>query len=158
MVSTLSPFQVIVDEVAKRNRHSPFPMVEFHSAQKIVFEQRPGTTEKETVNLENCLNRILSEDVYAVDNLPPFPASIKDGYAVRGLDGAGVRFVRDAVAAGDSVRKIELFRVSQKLRNICIRWYAREDCCRVETLIFSSITVSISRFSYRSINLRHAIK
>lgn len=30
------------------------------------------------------MGRVLAQDVYAKDNLPPFPASIKDGYAVRG--------------------------------------------------------------------------
>ena len=32
----------------------------------------------------DCLGRNLSEDVFAKDPLPPFPASIKDGYAVIG--------------------------------------------------------------------------
>ena len=27
---------------------------------------------------------MLAQDIYAKDNLPPFPASVKDGYAVRG--------------------------------------------------------------------------
>lgn len=30
------------------------------------------------------MGRVLAQDVYAKDNLPPFPASVKDGYAVRG--------------------------------------------------------------------------
>lgn len=30
------------------------------------------------------LGRVLAQDIYAKDNLPPFPASVKDGYAVRG--------------------------------------------------------------------------
>ena len=34
--------------------------------------------------LTDALGRILAEDVYAQDALPPFPASIKDGYAVLG--------------------------------------------------------------------------
>ena len=32
----------------------------------------------------DCLNCYLSQDVYAKEPLPPFPASIKDGYAVLG--------------------------------------------------------------------------
>lgn len=32
------------------------------------------------------MGRVLAQDVYAKDNLPPFPASVKDGYAVRGED------------------------------------------------------------------------
>lgn len=30
------------------------------------------------------MGRVLAQEVYAKDNLPPFPASVKDGYAVRG--------------------------------------------------------------------------
>ncbi|KAH6926541.1 hypothetical protein HPB50_019748 [Hyalomma asiaticum] len=44
--------------------------------------------------------RILAEDVHATDPLPPFPASIKDGYAVIASDGDGPREVVDAVPAG----------------------------------------------------------
>ena len=32
----------------------------------------------------DALGRVLTEDVFAQDPLPPFPASIKDGYAVLG--------------------------------------------------------------------------
>lgn len=34
--------------------------------------------------LSDGMGRVLAQDVYAKDNLPPFPASVKDGYAVRG--------------------------------------------------------------------------
>lgn len=36
------------------------------------------------------MGRVLAQDVYAKDNLPPFPASVKDGYAVRGMSHATV--------------------------------------------------------------------
>ena len=32
----------------------------------------------------DCLRRVLAEDVFAAEPLPPFPASVKDGYAVIG--------------------------------------------------------------------------
>lgn len=96
--------KVVVDEVAKRNRQSPYPMLEVESALKLIFKHRPGGTMTETVNIAStCLNRVLAEDVYASEDLPPFRASIKDGYAVRAEDGPGVRTVKDAVAAGDAV-------------------------------------------------------
>jgi len=31
-----------------------------------------------------ALHRVIAEDVFAAEPLPPFPASIKDGYAVIG--------------------------------------------------------------------------
>ena len=43
----------------------------------------------ETVSTESALGRVLSEDVYAPVNLPPFNRSPLDGYAVRANDIAG---------------------------------------------------------------------
>lgn len=47
----------------------------------------------------------LAQDVYASVSVPPFPASIKDGYAVIAQDGAGVRHVlpRASVAGSGSL-------------------------------------------------------
>ncbi|KAL5580014.1 hypothetical protein UlMin_012456 [Ulmus minor] len=42
-----------------------------------------------TVPLHDALGKILAEDVRAPDPLPPYPASIKDGYAVVASDGPG---------------------------------------------------------------------
>ncbi len=53
--------------------------------------------------LTDALGRILSEDVYAKDALPPFPASIKDGYAVVASDGDGQRVVLGDSTAGSVV-------------------------------------------------------
>lgn len=36
-------------------------------------------------------------------NLPPFRASIKDGYAVKSSGGAGVKLIKGYVNAGDQV-------------------------------------------------------
>lgn len=43
----------------------------------------------ETVTLSEAYGRVLTEDVAAADPLPPFRASIKDGYAVASADGPG---------------------------------------------------------------------
>lgn len=45
---------------------------------KVWFALKPGLTSSDG------LGRVLAQDIYAKDNLPPFPASVKDGYAVRG--------------------------------------------------------------------------
>ncbi|KAK2641092.1 hypothetical protein Ddye_022855 [Dipteronia dyeriana] len=42
-----------------------------------------------TVTLEEALGKVLAEDIRAPDPLPPYPASIKDGYAVVASDGPG---------------------------------------------------------------------
>nr|GME06456.1 molybdopterin biosynthesis protein CNX1 [Ipomoea batatas] len=43
-----------------------------------------------SVPLHQALGRVLAEDITAPDPLPPYPASIKDGYAVVSSDGPGV--------------------------------------------------------------------
>lgn len=73
----------------------------------------------ESVKIEKARNRILAEDVFAEEPFPPFPASIKDGYAVRSEDGEGPRFVRDAAAAGDMVSYIERERDTQQDKVLC---------------------------------------
>ncbi|KAL5830693.1 hypothetical protein ACOSQ3_016110 [Xanthoceras sorbifolium] len=42
-----------------------------------------------TVSLQEAIGRVLAEDIRAPDPLPPYPASIKDGYAVVASDGPG---------------------------------------------------------------------
>ncbi|PQQ14075.1 molybdopterin biosynthesis protein CNX1 [Prunus yedoensis var. nudiflora] len=42
-----------------------------------------------TVPLHDALGKVLAEDIRARDPLPPYPASIKDGYAVVASDGPG---------------------------------------------------------------------
>ena len=47
----------------------------------------------EVVEFSGALGRILAEDVVARDPLPPFPASVKDGYAgeIQGVHSALLR-------------------------------------------------------------------
>lgn len=78
-------------------------MISVEEALEIIFSHCPLVSETEVVEIVNGLNRVLAEDVYAKDPLPPFPASIKDGYAVKASDGPGVRMVRQCVIAGDKV-------------------------------------------------------
>lgn len=94
-------FKVAIDKPACRNRESPYPMISVNEALDLVYACIDS--EKETIEIEESLGRVLAEDVYAVDPLPPFPASVKDGYAVRASDGAGFRSVRNVVVAGDAV-------------------------------------------------------
>jgi gephyrin len=61
----------------------------------------------EMVGFTEALGRVLAEDVFARDPLPPFPASIKDGYAVLASDGAGKRQVLGTSVAGVSVSKVK---------------------------------------------------
>ncbi|GAB1297556.1 Gephyrin [Apodemus speciosus] len=82
--SKSSPGHSAVDitKVARRHRMSPFPLTSMDKAFITVLEMTPvlGT---EIINYRDGMGRVLAQDVYAKDNLPPFPASVKDGYAVR---------------------------------------------------------------------------
>ncbi|KAK3599643.1 hypothetical protein CHS0354_029103 [Potamilus streckersoni] len=91
---------VDIRKVAFRPRESPYPIITVDQALQIVL-QHSEVMEEETVRLSDCLGRYLSCDVFAAEPLPAFPASIKDGYAVRASDGAGSRFVAGDSTAGD---------------------------------------------------------
>ncbi|KAI3364181.1 hypothetical protein L3Q82_010998 [Scortum barcoo] len=83
---------VDITKVARRHRMSPFPLTSMDKAFITVLEMTAvlGT---EIINYRDGMGRVLAQDVYAKDNLPPFPASVKDGYAVRAADGPGDRFI-----------------------------------------------------------------
>ncbi|XP_062171703.1 molybdopterin biosynthesis protein CNX1 isoform X3 [Alnus glutinosa] len=57
-----------------------------------------------TVPLHDAFGKVLAEDVYAPDPLPPYPASVKDGYAVIASDGPGdYPVIAEARAGNDGV-------------------------------------------------------
>lgn len=91
--------KVDVHKVAGRSRHSPYPMMEVPIAQSKVLAAA-GILGTEYVYYRDALGKVLAQDVFAKDPLPPFPASIKDGYAVIAADGSGKRAVLGSSAAG----------------------------------------------------------
>ncbi|XP_072819379.1 gephyrin isoform X4 [Vicugna pacos] len=98
--STPGHSAVDITKVARRHRMSPFPLTSMDKAFITVLEMTPvlGT---EIINYRDGMGRVLAQDVYAKDNLPPFPASVKDGYAVRAADGPGDRFIIGESQAGE---------------------------------------------------------
>jgi len=100
--------------VAGRPRQSTWPMITveqaqakiFSECQKIIKEKNKNDSDDlkiigtELVGYRDSPGRVLCQDVVAKDPLPPFPASIKDGYAVIAQDGVGVRKVRGEASAG----------------------------------------------------------
>lgn len=78
---------------------SPYPMLAVADALEIVLAQATPLP-PESVPLTNALGRVLAEDVHATGPLPPFPASIKDGYAVVAADGPGLYPVVGEATAG----------------------------------------------------------
>ncbi|MFT5875825.1 MAG: molybdopterin molybdotransferase [Clostridium sp.] len=64
-------------------------MIEVREAKNIINEEvRLLNREKkyEKVYIDDSLNRVLCEDIYSLDNLPPFDKSAMDGYAIRSHD------------------------------------------------------------------------
>lgn len=94
--------QLELHKVAERNRESAFPMISVEKALDIIRNSVEGK-EVEVVPVLEAHGRILFKDVLSNCNLPPFRASIKDGYAVLANDGKGRRKVLGGIKAGDKV-------------------------------------------------------
>lgn len=62
-----------------------------------------GNTQE--VDLWRCHGKILANSIGSRCDLPPFRASIKDGYAVIASDGRGRRIVLGGLVAGQLVRQ-----------------------------------------------------
>ncbi|XP_037076686.1 gephyrin-like [Pollicipes pollicipes] len=77
------------------------PTIPVARAQEVVMDAVAGYERAvETLNITAAQDRVLAEDIVAKVPLPPFPASVKDGYAVCSADGVGVRHVLGASNAG----------------------------------------------------------
>ena len=61
-----------------------------------------------TVPLHDALGKVLAQDVRAPDPLPPYAASVKDGYAVIAADGPGEYPVVAESRAGDDALGVTL--------------------------------------------------
>ncbi len=81
-----------------------FPMLEFEEAVARVRAQVQPLPPR-AVTFTQALGHILAEDVVAGESLPPFPASVVDGYAVRAEDGRAPRRVVGEVTAGIAPRR-----------------------------------------------------
>lgn len=93
--------KVDVSRVSRRPRKSPYPMIPVSEATEIVLSYAEVCATK-TVTMQDALGYVLAQDIFAKDPHPPFPASIKDGYAVLASDGVGLRTVVGDSTAGCS--------------------------------------------------------
>lgn len=93
---------------------SSFPMIPIPDALRHVLHNT-SPLDEEQVHFMDAVGRVLASPVTARDSLPPFPASIKDGYAVIASYGVGEFEVLgesragrmdDVVVAGQSVAYI----------------------------------------------------
>lgn len=78
---------------------SPYPMIEIEEAwQRIAALIRPLAAIR--LPIDSAFGHVLAEDVIAMENLPPFPSSAMDGYAVLSADESPERRVIGTQAAG----------------------------------------------------------
>ena len=89
-----------LSRVAERDRHSPYPLIPMDEAISMIIANSECLPQK-VITLEESLGFILASDVFAKEPFPPFPASVKDGYAVLASDGPGERLVLGPVTAGE---------------------------------------------------------
>lgn len=89
-----------LSKVAERDRHSPYSLVQMDEALSMIINNSHclSTT---VLPIEDALGYTLASNVSAKEPLPPFPASVKDGYAVLASDGPGQRVVLGSVTAGE---------------------------------------------------------
>jgi molybdopterin molybdotransferase len=78
---------------------STYPLVDAEEAARIVLERTPVLAAEE-VSLADAAGRVLAEDLVAPAELPAFPSSAVDGYAIRSSDGGGSLQVVGESAAG----------------------------------------------------------
>jgi len=69
-------------------------MISIEEALSIIL-QETQVLEGEEKNILSCLNKVLEEDIYSKDNLPPFDKSAMDGYAIKSED---TNLCKDAVS------------------------------------------------------------
>ncbi|MDS0525855.1 molybdopterin molybdotransferase MoeA [Clostridium sp. SHJSY1] len=86
-------------------------MISIEEALKIVKEEA-YVLEGEEKEILECLNKVLAEDIYSKDNLPPFDKSAMDGYAIKSEDtnlyedGSSIEFeIVDFIKAGEFSKK-----------------------------------------------------
>jgi len=89
----------------------PGTVLSFEDARRVVEQQAAliHAGASELIDLLVAAGRVLAEPILADRNLPPFPRSTRDGYAVRSDDVAGIPTTLDVIGeikAGESVENI----------------------------------------------------
>jgi len=89
------------EKVALRHRKSPYKMMQMSEAVELVLQMStklPATK----LPFNKALGHVLDEDVVSSESIPPFNASIMDGYAVVSSNTPGNLSVSSASVCGDS--------------------------------------------------------
>ena len=114
-------------------------MLPVDQAVGIILDHTQPNSPMEVGRLEDALGCVVAESVCARQPLPPFPASVKDGYAVISSDGRGERRVFSSVTAGEEVRPHLL------AHHLCLSNHLFRSLCFVS--LFLSLSLSPQNLS-----------
>ncbi|KAJ2081035.1 hypothetical protein H4R24_002650 [Coemansia sp. RSA 988] len=92
--------------MANRARKSPYPMIPVSAALDQVLSSIRELPVQELVLNQIRPGQVLAQDVVAQENVPAYPASIMDGYAMIASDGPGEFTVRSASTAGAAAQTV----------------------------------------------------
>ncbi|PRP82906.1 hypothetical protein PROFUN_06683 [Planoprotostelium fungivorum] len=91
------------NDIPNPSRVSHWPMLPVPKALDIILSSiSPPQHSNHTVPIDRVVGHVLREDITSTISLPPYPASVKDGFAVISSDGPGEYLVVDSVMAGCS--------------------------------------------------------
>ncbi|KXS17208.1 gephyrin-like protein [Gonapodya prolifera JEL478] len=90
--------------VAFRARTSPYPMISIADAHRTIEQYSTALDAVELPVNPSLVGHVLAEDVFSVEDVPAYRASIVDGYAVIASDGAGEFQVSRPVTAEKDVQ------------------------------------------------------
>ncbi|XP_012254340.2 gephyrin isoform X1 [Athalia rosae] len=96
-----------ITSVADRLRESPYTMISVDAALEIINKSLQ-ILDAEILEVWDAYGRVITDDIYSYCDLPPFRASIKDGYAVFTSDGKGRRHVLGGTEAGQTPGSLHL--------------------------------------------------
>ncbi|KAI9298035.1 Molybdopterin binding protein [Neoconidiobolus thromboides FSU 785] len=96
-----------VGELKPQNRESPFPMIKTEEAINIIKKECQNIFKKETEIIsigKSMLGKVVAEDILSEINIPPYKASVVDGYCMNYNEFEGVYEVLEkSSTAGDQV-------------------------------------------------------
>lgn len=81
-------------------------MISVDAALELIYKSLK-VLDGEILNVWEAYGRVITDDIYSYCDLPPFRASIKDGYAVIASDGKGRRRVLGGAEAGQTVSSLD---------------------------------------------------
>lgn len=117
-------------------------------------------TDVEDVSLDECMGRVLAEDVISAVNVPPAPNSQMDGYAVNVDDGSldvGAEYrVSDRIAAGHVGRPLEHATLARIFTGAPVPEGANAVIIQEDTQLMEDGRVRVGRVPVRGENIRPA--